>query len=293
MIIHHLANALPLVKAVIVDPRGKHQVFHLVAVPTGIAADAKRPELRAQISGAGVFGRVRHGDIRRHLLLGAQLVRHDRAQAGMLNRRTLAIAGEHGIAGPAMIRLFAGDRTDDRHLVRDFGDVAEVFIQHDPLQIRLRHAEWPAIFQRRLWLGIPRFLMSHAPRQHDLNDAGGPPFFALVEFLVGASPQSEEVSQRQSQCPANADSQKVTAARLLKMSRIVSPGDGVVRHGGHSSSLSQKAMENGSVSQENQSTGIYPTGAPSSRSSTILENSTKSLFSFGLRLPSGSQFLEL
>ena len=232
MVIDDVADLAAGGESAIVHARRQAQVADLVVRPAGVAADAERPELRAEVAGAAVLRGAGDRHVRRQVLARAELVRHHGTETRMHDRRALAVAGVHGVTRPAVIRLLAGDGADDGQLVGDLGQVAKVFIQDDAGQFRLGHAERAAILQRGVGLGVPRFLVGHAAGQDDLDDALGRAFLALVVLLVGPGLHLEEVAQGQTESPDHADAQELAAAGLPKVGRVVFPGhDGSVgRH---------------------------------------------------------------
>lgn len=136
----------------------------------------------------------------------------DGPKARVLDGRALAVAGKHRVTGSAVIRFLPSDGTNDRHLVRDAGEVAEVFIEHDAGNLRLGDAERTAVFERSLGLRIPRFLVSHAAGQHDLNHALRDAFFARVVLQVCSGLHGEVIAECEAERADHADAEEVATA---------------------------------------------------------------------------------
>ena len=181
IIVDRIENPPPPAEAAVGHAAGKLQVLHREAGVRRVAPQAERRERGAQVAGPGVF--VRHAgnaDVLRQIVLRRKFVRHDAAHAGKGERRARLVAGEH-VVRAALVRRFAvSHRAAKRDLVAHFGRLHEMLVEHDPIDVRRDRAHRSAVLDRRVRLGVERFLMRSAARQEDEDNRLGLSLLALV-----------------------------------------------------------------------------------------------------------------
>ena len=170
MIFQRFPRRAAAVEAFFGDAFGQRDVAHLEILLSGIGAQFKGAEFRAEIAGSALQRHVGHGHISRQILARSELFRHHRADAGMLNGRRGQIAGEHLIGGLRVIGNVAGDGADDGDFVRDLRRMREILAEDDAGDFGFDHAERPAILDGSFRFRVPRFLSGQAAGQNDLND---------------------------------------------------------------------------------------------------------------------------
>ncbi len=121
-----------------------------------------------------------------------------RADAGVLDGGRGQVAGEHLVGGLRVVRNAARDGADYRNLIGDLRRAREILAEYDARELGFDDAERAAIFDRRLGLRIPRFLVRNAARKHDLDHALGAAFRPLRSLGLradntGASSGREQV----------------------------------------------------------------------------------------------------
>ena len=74
-------------------------------------------------------------------------------------------------------------RTTYGDFVRNLSGMFEIFTEMNTWDLGLDALERATIFERCVWLGVPRLLMSHSSGKINVNYAFGRTIFGFIKFL--------------------------------------------------------------------------------------------------------------
>ena len=98
--------------------------------------------------------------------------------------------------------------------------------------VRLDRTHLAAIFDRRVRLGIERFLVGHSTGQKDVNHAVCLGLDKIVMLLLGLRlPEFQEIGEGQPQAAHGTDSQKVTTAQTIALASHTKFSLHLIRYG--------------------------------------------------------------
>jgi hypothetical protein len=108
-------------------------------------------------------------------------------------------------------RFTMRERADDRELVGDLGRLRQGFAEHFAGDLGRDDPHLAAVFDRRVRLGIERFLMGDAAGQEDVDHALGLGRNEVVVLLLGLGVlHAEVIAEREPQSGQRADRKETT-----------------------------------------------------------------------------------
>jgi CRP-like cAMP-binding protein len=122
-------------------------------------------------------------------------------------------------------RFAVGHRANHAQLVGESRGLGQRVAKQHARNLGLHHAHFAAVLDRRVRLGVERFLVSHATGQEDMNDRLGGPFEVRVALLLGSRFAPQQVGERQAAKPGQGTNrQEIPPADRAEMGGVIVPG---------------------------------------------------------------------
>ena len=203
-------------KSGVVHAAGQVQIANREIAIFRIGAQRKRSVRRTEIARTGIGGaEIGNANVGGQIFARPEFVRHHAAETRIHQRGAGPVTGEHVLRAALVGRFAVGHRTANRDFVGDLRGLLQQLVEAHAGKLRVDRAHLAAVIDRRVGLGIPRFLMRDAAWQKDVDDAFRSPFFGTAGRVVisGRGLQPKEIAECQAECPNRADLKYRRAAR--------------------------------------------------------------------------------
>ena len=217
VVVDDVEHPPPLVKPGHVDASRQVEVADLKLGIGRIGAEAETGVGTRQVARAReLVGDARDADVGGEILARSEFVGDHGSDARILQRRARPIAREHVVRAALVGRLAVGHRAADREFVGDLGRMREQFTKSYAGQNRVDAAQGAAVFDRRVGLGVERFLVGVAAGQVDVDDRLGDAFLGRLAGIGPGCLHPKEVAEREAQATKGANGQKAATIDTVR-----------------------------------------------------------------------------